>query len=138
MRAARRRRGQAVLETTVVAMFLVILVLGIIGLGTILSASIRLETAAREGARIATEGGDNTNICNKVLLNLGRNNDVNQVPGTVAISIYPNDITQRTFNSQVKVEVWWKYPIPVAMFNILVKERMLYARKVMVVTHAAN
>jgi hypothetical protein len=34
----------------------------------------------------------------------------------------------------VTVEIWWRYPIPVALFNLLVKERELYARKRMVVT----
>ncbi len=134
MRRQHRRRGQAMIETTVVSMFLVILLLGIIGFGTILQASIRCETAAREGARIATTGGTNDSIATEVKKNLSRTGNVNDVPGAVAVGINPSDLAARTFNTTVKVEVWWRYPIPVPVFNLLVKERELYARKEMVVT----
>ena len=134
LRLRARKNGQAAIETTVVAFFLLILLLGVIGFGQILQASVRLETAAREGARVATNGGDNDQIRQEILRNLSKTGDVNDVPGAVAIGLDPDDIGQRVFNSEVTVEVWWRYPIPVALFNLLVKERELYARKRMVVT----
>lgn len=134
LRQRARRHGQAAIETTVVAAFLIILLLGVIGFGTILQASIRLETAAREGARVATTGGTNDDIRLEVLRNLSRTGELNDVPGSVALGISPVEQTARVFNSEVTVEIWWRYPIPVALFNLLVKERELYARKRMVVT----
>lgn len=134
LRLRSRRTGQAAVETTVVAMFLIILLLGVIGFGSILQASIQLETAAREGARVATTGGDNDEIRQEILRNLSRTGDVNDVPGAVAIGLDPSDIGARVFNSEVTIEIWWRYPIPVALFNLLVKEREIYARKRMIVT----
>lgn len=134
MRRHIRHGGQAVIETTVIALFLVTLLLGVIGFGTILQASIRCETAAREGARVGTVGGDNDAIRNEVLKNLTRTGDVNDVPGEVAIGINPTDPAARVFNSEVAVEVWWKYPVSVPLFSLFVKDRMLYSRKRMVVT----
>lgn len=134
LRFRTRRSGQAFVETTVVSMFLVILLLGVIGFGTILQASIRLETAAREGARIATSGGTNDDVRREILHNLSRTGSESDVPGAVAIGISPNNLADRVFNQEVSIEVWWRYPVPVALFNLLVKERELYARKRMVVT----
>ncbi len=134
LRQRARRTGQAAIETTVVAGFLIILLLGVIGFGTILQASIRLETAAREGARVATTGGSNDDIRLEILRNLSRTGELTDVPGAVAIGINPVDAAARVFNSEVSVEIWWRYPIPVALFNLLVRERELYARKRMVMT----
>ncbi|NUP99271.1 MAG: pilus assembly protein [Armatimonadetes bacterium] len=134
MLATRRRRGQALIETTMVSGFLVILVLGIIGLGSILQASVKLQSAAREGARVATMGGTNLDVRDAVLKNLTRSGNVADVRGPVAIGINPAEESARVFNTDVTVEVWWRYPIPVALFNLLVKERELYAWKTMIVT----
>ncbi|MBI2302930.1 MAG: pilus assembly protein [Armatimonadetes bacterium] len=130
----RRRSGQALIETGVVAGFLVILLLGVTGFGNILQASIRCETAAREGCRRATTDGTNDEVRQGILANLSRTGDPADVPGQVAIGISPMDPAQRTFNTNVTVEVWWSYPVPVPVFNLMWKERMLYARKIMVVT----
>lgn len=132
-----RRRGQAMVETAVIAMFLVILLLGIIGFGNIMQASIRNETTCREGARVATTGGSNDDIRNAILTDLSKVGDPTKVEGEVAIAITPMDPAARTFNSNVTVEVWWNYPVPIPLFSLIVKQRMLYARKTMVVTVGA-
>lgn len=134
MHRRRRHSGNAVVETAVIASFMLVLLLGVIVFGTIFQATIRLETAAREGARVGTTGGSNADIQEAVLKNLTRTGDVADVPGEAAVSIDPSDEAARVFNSTVSVEVWWKYPIPVPLFNLIVTDRMLYARKKMVVT----
>jgi hypothetical protein len=121
-------------ETTVEAMFLIILLLGVIRLRQHPAGVDPLRDGGPRGARIATTGGTNENIATEVKRNLSRTGNVNDVPGAVAVGINPSDIAARTFNSTVKVEVWWRYPIPVPVFQPLVKERELYARKEMVVT----
>lgn len=130
----RRQRGQAFVETAICAGFLVILLLGCIGFGTIIQASIRCETAAREGARLGTTGGDNDAIRLGVLGNLSKGGDPNDVEGEVAIGITPPDPADRVFNSNVKVEVWWNYPVAIPLFSLFVHHRMIFARKEMVVT----
>lgn len=134
MRTRQRRRGQAFIETAVIAMFLVTLLLGVIGFGTILQATIRLETACREGARVITAGGTALDARTAILKNLARTGNPADVPGKVAIGITPMNDSARTFNSNATVEVWWDFPVPVPLFNLIVHDRMLYARKVMAVT----
>ncbi len=134
MWTSRRRRGQAIIETAVIAMFLVILLLGVIGFGTILQASIRVEVACREGARIITTGGTAIDARTEILKNLSRTGNPADAPGKIAIGITPMDDTLRTFNADATVEIWWNFPVPVPLFNLIVRERMLYARVVMPIT----
>ena len=132
----RRQRGQAVVETAVIAMFLVILILGVIGFGTIFQATIRCQQACREGARVLTSGGLSSDAQQAIMRNLTKSGNVADVPGKVAIALNPMSDApgSRPFNSNVTVEIWWNYPLPVPLFNLIVRERMIYAKKVMAVT----
>jgi Flp pilus assembly protein TadG len=55
MRRSRRRRGQALVEVALTAPFLLVLLAGGAQLGTIAYGMVSVDTAAREGARVASE-----------------------------------------------------------------------------------
>jgi len=134
IRRRRRQRGQGLVETTIVALFMSILLLGIIGFGRILSASIRLEAAAREGARVAGWGMSNADIQAKALKTLSQTGNAADIPGSYWMKIDPLNEGSRGFNTAVKVEMWWNYPVPVPLFNLFVRQRLLYANNTQVVT----
>lgn len=129
-----RRRGQALLETSLVVIFLCFLLLGVIGFGTLIAASANIETAARDGARAASAGLGNDAIREAVLKTLSPTGQTNDVRGEVAIAINPATEGTRTFRTPVTVEVWWQYNVPVPVFGIITRDRVLYARKTMLVT----
>lgn len=130
----RRQRGNALIETAVVCMFAVTILLGILGFGRIMQADLKLKSAVREGARLATVGADNLDIRDAILKNLTATGDPAQVVGEVAIFLDPMDETARVFNSNVRVQVWWNYTVPVPLFSLIMNKRMLYAEETMVVT----
>ncbi len=134
IRQRRRQRGQGLVETTIVILFMSTLLLGIIGFGTILSASIRLEAAAREGARQGGWGANNADIQAKALRTLSKTGNATDIPGSYWMKITPTTETSRTFNTTVKVEMWWNYPVPVPLFSLFVRNRLLYANNTQVVT----
>lgn len=131
---AARRRGQALLETGLVLLFLSTLLLGVIGFGQLITASSTLETAARDGCREASAGHSNQAIRDAVLKAMSPQGDPTKVRGEVAIAINPDTEGLRTFKTEVTVEVWWRYPISVPLFNLIVRDRLLYAKKTMLVT----
>jgi len=134
IRRRHRQRGQGLVETTMVALFMSILLLGILGFGRILSASVRLEAAAREGARQAGWGAGNAQIQERALRTLSQTGDAAHIPGTYWMKIEPLDEGARPFKTPVKVEIWWNYPVPVPLFNLFVHQRLLYANNTQVVT----
>ncbi|MBI5832353.1 MAG: pilus assembly protein [Armatimonadetes bacterium] len=134
IRHRRRQSGQGLIETTFVALFMSILMLGILGFGRVLSASIRLEAAAREGARQAGWGASNAIVQSKALQTLSQTGNAANIPGSYWMKITPVTESARVFNSTVKVEMWWNYPVPVPLFNLFVRQRLLYANNTQVVT----
>lgn len=134
IRRRHRQRAQGLVETTIVALFMSILLLGILGFGRILSASVRLEAAAREGARQAGWGASNAEIQARALKTLSQTGDAAHIPGSYWMKIEPLSESARPFNTPVKVEIWWNYPVPVPLFNLFVRQRLLYANNTQVVT----
>lgn len=130
----RRDRGQALIETSMVVIFLCFLLLGVIGFGTLIAASANIETAARDGARAASSGLGNSAIREAVLKTLSPTGVPTEVRGQVAIAINPSTEGLRTFKTPVTVEVWWQYNVPVPVFGLITRDRVLYARKTMLVT----
>jgi Flp pilus assembly protein TadG len=133
-RQRRRARGQGLVETAVVITFMVLLLLGIIGFGSVMAATVRLEAAAREGARQGAMGQSNATIQTMALQTLSQTGNAADVPGTYWMAITPTAQSSRTFNTQVKVEIWWNYPVPVPVFNFFSSSRLLYAYNVQSVT----
>jgi Flp pilus assembly protein TadG len=121
-------------ETAIISIFLVTLMLGVWGFGRILTASIRLESAAREGARAAGTGASNAQIQTQALQTLSATGNVADIPGSYWMQITPSNQAQRTFNTQCTVQMWWNYPVPVPLFNVIVNQRLLYAFNVQAVT----
>ena len=134
VRARLKSRGQGLVETAIISMFLVTLLLGVWGFGRILTASIRLESATREAARAGGTGADNNTMTLHAAQTLSLTGNPTDIPGGYWLKITPSDQTLRTFDTQVTVEMWWNYPVPVPLFNLIVKQRLLYAKNVQSVT----
>jgi Flp pilus assembly protein TadG len=130
----KRHRGQGLIETAIVIPFLVLLLVGIIGFGRLLTASIRLETAAREGARIGGMGGSNADMEAGALKALSQTGNPANIPGAYWMKITPMDQAARTFNTKVTVEIWWNCPVAIPLLSLFYRSRMLYANNIQVVT----
>lgn len=96
--------GQAAVELALVLPVLVLLLLGLVQVGSVLSSYLTLQIAASEGARVAITGAQDSAIVKRV--------------DNVAADINPNDLTvtvspspPRKSGSDVTVAVTYQDPI---------------------------
>lgn len=100
----RSRNGQAVVEFSLILPVLVLLVLGLVQLGQVISLMLTLQIGASEGARVAITGATNTAITQQV------DNVVNDVsPSDLGVSITP--LSGRQSGQNVSVMVTYSDPI---------------------------
>lgn len=130
----RGQRGQGLIETAFCAVFLVLLLIGMLGMGRMYTASIRLASAAREGARAGAMGADNNGIQSAALKTLSNTGEAAGIPGTYWMQITPSDPNVRVFNTQLQVDIYWQYPIAVPMFNLVLTNKLLHAMNIQSVT----
>lgn len=90
--------GQTLVEFALILPILLLLVMGIIQFGMILSGQIAVTNAAREGARVAAVGKDNDEVLARVKNSIAGHSFVNS--GSISVSV-----TGNTVGEQVKVIV---------------------------------
>lgn len=60
------QKGQSLVEFALIVPLVLLLLFGMIDIGRILLSSVALEHAAREGARVASVGKDNTDVVSSI------------------------------------------------------------------------
>ena len=105
-RVVGNKKGQALVELALIVPILLLLVFGVVEYGRIFAAYLTVANGSREGARIATVGGTNTDIITAVKF---RTDAMNLDNTKVVITITPNSAS-RTRGNSVTVEV--TYPVP--------------------------
>lgn len=100
----RSRKGQAVVEFSLILPVLVLLVLGLVQLGQVISLMLTLQIGASEGARLAITGATNSAITTRV------DDVVNDVsPSHLGVSVTP--ASGRQTGQEVSVAVSYSDPI---------------------------
>lgn len=119
----RSKKGQALVEFAIVLPLLLVILTGIIQFGLVYFQYFVVSNATREGTRLASLGGTNDEIVNKII-ETGTPLPRAIVSGNV--QIFPGDPNLRTTGTSVEVVV--SYP---ARFDII-----FYARDVLLQSHA--
>ncbi len=99
-----RQSGQAAVEFALILPLLVLLLVGVVQVGAILSAALTLQMAAAEGARVAITGATNAQIAAQV------DQVASDLPATgLVITITPSGARQA--GSNVTVSVSYQAPV---------------------------
>ena len=108
-RVVGNKKGQALVELALILPILLLLVFGVVEYGRIFAAYLTVTNGSREGARIATVGGTDTDIITSVKF---RTSAMNLDGTKVIVKITPNS-ANRTRGNSVTVEVTY----PVTMYD---------------------
>lgn len=119
-RLNRNESGQALVEMAIILPILLILLFGIIEYGRGFAAYLAVATASREGARIATVGGTDSEINSAVTQ---RTSAMRLDSAKLTISITPTSCS-RTRGASVTVEVTYLVPMYDPIFTTLVGDNM--------------
>ncbi|MHB1505385.1 MAG: TadE/TadG family type IV pilus assembly protein [Sulfobacillus sp.] len=99
-----RQSGQAAVEFALILPLLVLLLVGVVQVGAILSAALTLQMAAAEGARVAITGATNAQIATQV------DQVASDLPAAgLVITITPSGARQA--GSNVTVSVSYQAPV---------------------------
>ena len=116
--AHRYRRGNTIVEMALALPVFLLMVFGVLVLGTIYNHQMAINTAARDGARLAAVGTDNTTVVNQVkAITPNLNHDTDRFG--VAVGRGSSSVT-------VTVEYTEKVGVPV--LSILFNNKKLTAR----------
>ncbi len=127
--AQARRRGQALVEFTLVATLLLLLLLGIIQFGIVYSNQLAVTDAAREGARraaINTRSGQATVV--SAGQTAARNAAAHLDQATLSVAVTSGT---GTWVSGAPISVRVEYPYDLSLLGIVVKSGRLHAETVM-------
>ncbi|MBO8172214.1 MAG: pilus assembly protein [Bacillaceae bacterium] len=94
------QKGQSTVELALSMMVLLLILFGITDFGRVFHAYLTLEHASREAARLASVGGDNSEIIQKAK-DAAASLDLSQL----TISITPTDSSKRVRGSTVSVQL---------------------------------
>ena len=116
LRKTGRLNGQALVETALVLPLVLLLLLGVVQFGMILSGEIAVSSAAREGARLAAVGATDAEISSKV------ENMLHSSPLLKAVSVHITPEGTRSFGQPVTVTVEAGTGVIVPFFNLFFGE----------------
>jgi len=111
-----RENGQALVETALVLPLVLLLLLGVVQFGIILSGEIAVSSAAREGARLAAVGATDAEISVKV------QNMLHNSPLLEAVSVHIEPQGARSFGQPVTVTVEAGTDVIVPFFDLFLGE----------------
>jgi len=97
-------KGQSVVEFALILPILLLIILGTIQFGIIFSSQIAVTNAAREGARVAAVGGDDSLILTRVRNSLGGHIFIDPISQS-NISVTPATRTQADRGNEVTVTI---------------------------------
>jgi Flp pilus assembly protein TadG len=133
--ARRPRRGTAILEFAMIFPLLMLVVLAIIAFGQLFSYKMRLDSAARDGARRGTTGGTKADIEAVVRNRANVPGNTNSTCGSqpcLRVAVLPDDNNaSRTVGGDLVVTVRYDAYINVPLFGIFTNPRTIYSRTVM-------
>lgn len=119
--------GQAVLEFTVVFVFLLLVLVGIVGFGQLFNHSIMIQNAAREGAREGALGKADLQI-KEAIRRTTSALDENRLRWKITP---PDGDPDRKPGELIKVEVWYDDHLPIPILSSMANPRTLYAQATM-------
>ncbi|GFR35328.1 TadE family protein [Thermobrachium celere] len=109
-----KRKGQALIEFSIILPILLLIVMGIAEFGMILNSYLTIQTASREGARIGIIGADDSEIV-QVVYKSTQSIDKQKIN----ITITPSS-TNRKSGDTLKVRVEYEYDLIIPIIkNIL-------------------
>ncbi|NMA66756.1 MAG: pilus assembly protein [Clostridiaceae bacterium] len=114
-----RNRGQSLVETAIVLPILLLLIMGIIDFGLLFNNYILISNAAREGARKAALGGDDSEITQTI-----HNMTTTLKLSNMDIEISPSQ-SNRGHGTQVKVKLSYKHELITPVIEKLFPENSI-------------
>lgn len=143
----RGMRAQSIMEFALIIPILMLIVLGIIAFGQLFSYKIRLDNAAREGARVGAVGRTKAQIDTIVRnrANVPGSGNANCSPGNecLVVAVMPDDgsaqpgpnctgtNSNRTIGQDLVVTVRYDAYITVPVIGFFMSPKTLYSRSVM-------
>jgi Flp pilus assembly protein TadG len=119
------QKGQAIVELALSLSVLVLFLFGIIDIGRIYQSNLALEHAGREGSRVASVGGDDSQIRQAVM---SSTRTINQ--NNLTINIQPT-IEQRKRGTEVKVTLTYSMQLNTPGIALLANPLQLNSATVM-------
>ncbi|WDC84543.1 pilus assembly protein [Caloramator sp. mosi_1] len=110
----KKKKGQALIEFTIILPILLLIIMGIAEFGIMLNSYLTIQNASREGARQGIMGANDYEIYNVVLDSLENLDETK-----VNLTITPSD-TNRKSGDELKIKIEYQYDLIIPIIkNIL-------------------